>query len=361
MAAATLTKRERVLRTARFEETDRVPLYDILQNDAIIEHYAAPLLQGARLSAENGVEATRFAIGRALDMTRMPDGPSTPGEVRQDNGLVIHVEPWTSWIIERPFSDTAQMVEWVKGQIRRAQEAQFGAAYREGFENWMDAVARVTAAADPTGRQDPVVHVIESGVGLTEIYHQLGWEHFTTLMFDFPDLLEEWLESRHQAELRRVDCIARPDRIPIALTYDDIAYKNTTLVSPRWLRAHWLPRLARLVSAWHARGVLCLYHSDGNLWPVMDDLVSAGIDGLNPLEVLAGMTVKAVRERYPSLFLTGGIDVSQLLPLGTPDEVRAACRAAIADAQGRGYLMGSSTELHWDVKLENAIAMFESV
>jgi hypothetical protein len=37
------------------------------------------------------------------------------------------------------------------------------------------------------------------------------------------------------------------------------------------------------------------------------------------------MTVRAARERYPKLFLTGGVDVSQLLPLGTPDEVRAAC------------------------------------
>ena len=37
---APMTKRERVMRTVRFEETDRPPLYDILQNDAIIEHYA---------------------------------------------------------------------------------------------------------------------------------------------------------------------------------------------------------------------------------------------------------------------------------------------------------------------------------
>jgi uroporphyrinogen decarboxylase len=114
------------------------------------------------------------------------------------------------------------------------------------------------------------------------------------------------------------------------------------------------------VAAWHDRDTVCLFHSDGNLWPVLDDLVAAGIDGLNPLEVLAGMSVGAVREQYPGLFLTGGIDVSQLLPLGTPEEVRTVCRQTIADAEGRGYLMGSSTELHWDVKLENAIAMFET-
>ena len=355
-----LTKRERVLRTARFQETDRVPLYDILQNDAVIEHYAAPVLRGQRLSPDNGPEATGYAIGCALDMTRMPGGPSRTGEERQKNGLVVHLEPWASWIVERPFNDSASMVEWVKTEIEHTCAARFDQEYREAFYGWMDQTAAYTAAGDPTGRQDPAVQVIESGVGLTEIYHVLGWDYFTTLMFDFPDLLEEWLEARHQAELRRVAWIADSRRIPIALTYDDIAYKTSTLLSPKWLRKHWQPRLKRLVTAWHDRDVLCLFHSDGNLWSVLDDLVAAGIDGLNPLEVLAGMTVQAVRQRYPSLFLTGGIDVSQLLPLGTPEEVRQTCRQAVADTAGTGYFMGSSTELHWDVKLENALAMFET-
>ncbi len=361
-----LTKRERVLRTTQFKETDRVPVYDILQNDAVIEHYAAEILNGAPLTPVNGARAKGYAIGRILDMTRMPEGPSNPGTIRQENGIVVHVEPWTSWIIERPFQDTPQMVEWVKGEIRRtnarrANAEVFEAAYREQFQEWLESCAALFAAGDPTGRGDPTVQVIESGVGLSEMYWQLGWEHFTTLMFDYPDLLEEWLEARLCAELRRVAAIADPSWIPIALTYDDIAYKNATLVSPRWLRKYWFPRLRRLVEAWHSRGTLCLYHSDGNLWTVLDDLVAAGIDGLNPLEVAAGMTVKEARSRYPQLFLTGGIDVSQLLPLGSPAEVRQVCLQTIADASGVGYFLGSSTELHWGVPLENAEAMFEAV
>jgi uroporphyrinogen decarboxylase len=179
-------------------------------------------------------------------------------------------------------------------------------------------------------------------------------------MLEQPELVEEWLEARLQAELRRVTLIADPRHIPIALTYDDIAYKTGPLFSPDWLRRYWVPRLKRLVDAWHARDVKCLFHSDGNLWMVMDDLVGAGIDGLNPLEVMAGMSVKAVREKYPHLFLTGGIDVSQLLTYGTPDEVRTACQQAIHDSSGRGYFLGSTTELHWDVALANAVAMFET-
>jgi uroporphyrinogen decarboxylase len=193
------------------------------------------------------------------------------------------------------------------------------------------------------------------------MYWAAGLERFSYLLADAPDLVEEWLAARNQAELRRVSAIADPELLPIVLTYDDIAYKVGPLFSPAWLRQHWLPRLQRLIDAWHTRDTYCIFHSDGCLWPVLDDLVAAGIDALNPLEVLAGMTVGAVRQRYPHLVLTGGVDVSQLLPLGAPQEVRAAVRQNVADAGGVGYLLGSSTELHWDVKLENAIAMFETV
>ena len=86
-----------------------------MQNDAIIEYYAAPILKGARLDARNGAEATRYAIGRTLDMTRMPDGPSEPGVMRQENGILLQVERWQSWIIERPFCDLPGTLEWVKG------------------------------------------------------------------------------------------------------------------------------------------------------------------------------------------------------------------------------------------------------
>ena len=79
-----------------------------------------------------------------------------------------------------------------------------------------------------------------------------------------------------------------------------------------------------LVDSWHCRDTLCLFHSDGNLWTILDNLV----------------------------------DVSQLLPFGEPELVRAVCRQTIADAKGRWYFLGSTTALHWDVKLENAIAVF---
>ena len=60
------------------------------------------------------------------------------------------------------------------------------------------------------------------------------------------------------------------------------------------------------------------------------------------------------------MFITGGIDVSQLMAFGSPDEVREACRKAIDDTGGVGYFIGSTTELHPAVKMENVLAMVET-
>lgn len=350
-----MTKRERVMRTVRFEETDRVPLYDILQNDAIIEHYA-----GRKLTYEDGAHTVGLAVGRVLDMTRMVGAPSPPKDIVRNDGIRFRQERWTGWIIDRPFRDLRSLRPWIRERIKEANAQRFDSAFADATWKNIEKHWAAFAEGDPTGRCDPAVLVVESGVGLEWMYWATGMELFTELLVEDPDLLEEWLEASALAELRRAAAIADPHHIPIALTYTDIAHKTGTIFSPEWLRRWWLPKLKRLNDAWHECGTVCLFHSDGNLWSVLDDLVAAGIDGLNPIEVLAGMTAREVREKYPRLFLAGGIDVSQLLTYGTAEEVRAACRQAIRDTNGVGYFMGSSTELHWDVRLENAIAMFET-
>ncbi|MHB9033443.1 MAG: hypothetical protein ACYC6L_10385, partial [Anaerolineae bacterium] len=91
---ARMSKRERVLRTLAFQETDRVPIYDILQNDGLIEHLA-----GEQLTAANGERVKAVAIRRCLDMTRMPEGPQDPHIWRSEDGFVTRVERWTAWVV----------------------------------------------------------------------------------------------------------------------------------------------------------------------------------------------------------------------------------------------------------------------
>ena len=143
---------------------------------------------------------------------------------------------------------------------------------------------------------------------------------------------------------------------------DDYAFNRGPMMSPDTFGRFILPRLARMIAMIHDEGAFCIKHSDGNLYPLLDMIVSAGPDGLNPIEPAAGMELAAVKALVGDrLCLVGNIDCGRLLPHGTEDEVRHAVRAAIADAAvGGGFILSSSNSIHSSCKPRNLVAMVEA-
>ena len=92
-------------------------------------------------------------------------------------------------------------------------------------------------------------------------------------------------------------------------------------------------------------------------------LLESGYDGLNPLEPQAGMQLKSVKDYCGNrLCLLGNIDCMELLPRGTPRQVKNAVRQAIREAgKDGGLIICSSNTLHPGVNPDNCIAMFEAV
>ena len=358
---AKMTKRERIERTMARQETDRVPLYDLLFNDGAIEYFSGeklPLLVDDAATRATVDRMTGKAIGRFLDMTRAWDfGPLVDRDFTDEDGFVHHESVYekTSWIKTRPFKDEAGAAEYLKKLTKRLQEQtrtvlrtsqQFGADYRRYF-------------IENTSRLGDTIHLLtQHGTGLDDLHTSLGIEMFVYLYDSQPGVVSEAWEAYTAYNIAVCHAIADVRLSPLVLTYGDIAYKNHLIYSPKLLRKEFFPRLKRLNDAWHEHGFKCLYHSDGYLMEVMDDLITTGIDGLNPIETLAGMSLKEVRTKYPQLFLAGGIDMSQLLSNGSVAEVKAVCRQAIRDAYP-GFFMGSTTEADNSCKPENLVAMYE--
>lgn len=103
-------------------------------------------------------------------------------------------------------------------------------------------------------------------------------------------------------------------------------------------------------------------HTDGNLWPIMDDIVDTGLDALDPLEPMAGMDIGKVKERYGDrIALAGNVDCGELLSRGTTEDVVEAVKETIAKASpGGGHILASSNSIHPAVKPENYRAMVEA-
>jgi hypothetical protein len=349
---AGMKKRERVLRAIQFEETDQIPLYDIFQSDAVIEHYSRQTL-----NYDNGDWAKGIAIGRVLDMTSMPDGPRFPGIERRPDGMVIQQERWSRWVAHRPFEEGPETIEWIEHEIDHIKNRSFGPAYRQKIHDEIRRYLGYFAEGDPTGGHDPAVLAIESTVGLNELYWFLGSRHFLSILSESPGLIDEWLEARSQAELRRIETIADRELFPVVNLVDDIITKSGIVFSPEWLQVHWIPHLKKVVDAWHEHKTVVIFRSMGYLMPFLADLVGTGIDGLTPLE---GMPVETIRNQYPRLVLAGGIDNSQLLAYATPNEVRKVCRDVIIAAARKGYFLGSNGVVNWEAQVENVEAMVAS-
>ncbi|MBN1642552.1 MAG: hypothetical protein JXA09_15060, partial [Anaerolineae bacterium] len=197
-------------------------------------------------------------------------------------------------------------------------------------------------------------------VGLQGIFGEVGLESFSYYLADCGDLIDELLECRVLRTLSWIEHLPADHGIEAVFCGDDIAFKTGPLLRPSWFAEHYYERAARICEAYHAKGVAVLFHSDGNLNLILDGLVDAGIDGLNPIETLAGMDVADLHRRYPRLFMAGAIDVSQLLPLGTPEQVYETVRRTIEAAEGR-IMVGSTTELNNEVPLENYLALRRAV
>jgi uroporphyrinogen decarboxylase len=131
-------------------------------------------------------------------------------------------------------------------------------------------------------------------------------------------------------------------------------------MSPEVLHKFFFPWLKKIGELAKMAGKPLLYHSDGILFDVMEDLISCGIDALHPIEPQA-MDLAEVKNRYGDrLCLMGHIDVDMLCR-GSKEEIRRQVRKNIeVAAQNGGYCLGSGNSIPHYVNFENYVAMLEA-
>ena len=145
----------------------------------------------------------------------------------------------------------------------------------------------------------------------------------------------------------------------------DVATQAAPMMSPAMWR-DWLLPMMRDTFAAAKRikpDILCFYHSDGNVEPLIEGFIEAGVDILNPIQPEC-MDIFAVKERYGDrISFHGGIGVQTTLPFGTPREVRDTVRRAIdkMSAGGGGYYCAPAHRIRPEVPWENVVAFVETI
>ena len=155
--------------------------------------------------------------------------------------------------------------------------------------------------------------------------------------------------------------IAHKIGIDVIVLNGDLAGETNTLISPKQFRKFLKPFHKTLVEYTHKKGMKIVKHSDGNIWPILDDFVEVGFDGIHPIQPQCMDIVEVKKYLSGKLCIIGNIDCRYLLPYGTKDEVKKEVRNTIEKVSyDGGYIISSSNSIHPGVKAENYIEMIRT-
>lgn len=144
---------------------------------------------------------------------------------------------------------------------------------------------------------------------------------------------------------------------------DDYCGNSGPLISPELFKEFIFPYLKETVSVIHKEGALCIKHTDGNVLPILDQIIGTGVDCINPIDPLAGMKIGEVKQKYGNeICMMGNIDCTYTLCEGKIEEVEESVKNCIRDgAEGGGLVVASSNSIHSGVNPKNYSAMIKSV
>lgn len=338
-----MNSRERVQQAARHREPDRVPWH--------IWYTPQVGAELARLFGVSGA-ALEIAIGNDILMTH----------VGVNRGFDVDLAPGAEYVDE------------------------WGIRYKHVF-HYNEVVANPLAEVDDLSTYhlpDPAApqrwrvldgllahyggtHCIAADMSsnLFEIgFHLRGMERWLADLVLEPAFVQALLDRllAFDEEIARL-AVARG--VDIVWLGSDLASQRGMIISPQLWRGLFKPRTAQLIAAIRraAPNMLVAYHSCGAIRSVIPDLIEIGVDILNPIQPLAqGMEPKDIKRDFGAvLTLHGGLDVQQVMPYGTPEQVRDAVRRLFDTlAPGGGYIFGPAHALQPDVPLANIEAMLQA-
>lgn len=188
-----------------------------------------------------------------------------------------------------------------------------------------------------------------------------GIERFMEDMLLRPEWAEVLLD-KIRGRLKRVIMEGAKAGADMIIAGEDIGTQNGMMISPETWRALLKPRWIDLFSAARAikPDIVIWYHSDGNVWDVLDDLVEIGMNILNPVQPEC-MDPVAIRRRFGKrLALDGTLGTQTTFPFDSPEGVRRVVRERI-NTLSPGLMLAPTHILEPDVLVDNVLAFFDEV
>ena len=191
-----------------------------------------------------------------------------------------------------------------------------------------------------------------------------GMENYFIKMYTDPDIVDAVTGRVVDFYLRANEILFEQagDKIDAFFFGNDFGSQLDLLVSPECFDRFIMPGFIRFTEQAHRHGYKVLLHSCGSIDRVIPKLIDAGVDALHPVQALAAhMDAENLAKKYKGkIVFVGGIDTQQLLPFGTPQQIKDEVRR-IKALLGPGFIVSPSHEsILPNVPPENITAMMEA-
>jgi uroporphyrinogen decarboxylase len=205
------------------------------------------------------------------------------------------------------------------------------------------------------------------GVTVTTIF-ETAWalRGLEQMMMDMaldPALANHILDMPYQYHLTAAKKLVEMG-VDMIWTGDDVGAQEKMLISPTMWRKYLMPRMANFIAELKAINpdVKVAYHTDGNVYPIIPELIEIGVDVLNPIQP-ASMDPAEIKALYGDrLCFWGTIDEQHTLPFGSAADVRAEVLERLQTiGAGGGLILAPTHHVQLDTPLENFWAMVNTI
>ena len=355
-----LAKVDRMNKTLRHEEADRVPISDF---------YWGSFIERWRLDLGLPADAD---IYKYYDLDWQVTVPNMDPHIKQfeivkENDEEVVVRTGFDAVIRKKFADP--MPEWLGFDTDSIEKAEaftfddpwddrryFGAGDNQlagvgdGFARnsppWVDTVKTLHRDYSVFGS------VCEANEFMQRI---VGPENLLLWIGLYPEQFGRFVERANAfgLEIAKAQIKAAGGLLDGMVIWGDVAYRKDIFFSPRYWRTYYKPGLKAIVDLCHEAGLPVIYHGCGNVARIFPDYIELGIDAYNPLEAKAGLDVVELRRKYGhQIGFCGNMDVMTWAQ-GTQEELKATVLTKLNAAKGGGYIFQSDHSVPSNVSGQN--------
>jgi len=343
-----LAKVERMRKTLRHEEPDRVPMSDFFWGSFL-----------SRWRAEFGLPP-ETDIYRYYDLDWMQFNPNLdphikPFEIIQEDDVEVIVRTGFEAVIRKKLAyPMPDFLNFETDTIEKMEAFQFDDPWdeRRYFRGGDD---QINGVGDSFVRNlAPYVDRLKNSWpdfaifgGVCEAHEMLwriiGTENVMLWIGLYPAEIGKFVEriNAFNLEIAKAQIKAAAGALDGMVIWGDVAYKNGMFFSPVYWRKYFKPGVKALIEECHAHDLPVIYHGCGNSSSIYEDFIEIGIDAYNPLEAKAGLDVVELRRRFGHrMGFCGNMDVV-VWASGGCEELKRAVLTKLNAAKGGGFIFQS--------------------